>query len=107
MIDVYSLNKDLNSNLMSALIQRIGGFDHGGYSPEIFSFSSAYEQRHGVSPQTLRPVHKVRVVIPQIESNTEIPETDSLKSNVKNIGFILGALASTVLICVFKYLFRR
>ena len=92
---------------MSALIQKIGGFDHGGYSPEIFSFSSAYEQRYGVSPQTLRPVHKVRVVIPQIERDTEISEAGSLRSNVNNIGFILGALTSTILICVFKYLFRR
>ena len=92
---------------MSALIQRVGSFDDGGYDPQIFNFRTYYEKRNGVNPETLMPVNKVRVVIPQIESNTEIPETSSLKSNVKNIGFILGALTSTVLICVFKYLFRR
>lgn len=88
---------------MSALVRRIDGFDDDSYKPQIFNFGRYYEEKNGVNPETLQPVRKIRVVIPQ-EGNDLIPNTnesasrDLFKDNLRNnIGFISGALASTAL----------
>ena len=88
---------------MNNSVRRIGGFDDGGFKPQIFDFGRYYEEKNGVNPKTLQPVHKIRVVIPQ-EEDKLIPNTnepismDLFRDNLRNnIGFISGALASTAL----------
>ena len=78
---------------MNNSIRRISGFDVSSYKPEIFNFGRYYEERNGINPETLQPVRKIKVVIPQEEQNLT-QNTNEVKNN---IGFISGALASTAL----------
>ncbi|GEM_PF-4696401 len=84
---------------MSPIVQRIRNFDGGDYTPAIYNFSTFYEQIHGVSPETLKPIRRIKVVISQAENNTKVSEAIPVKDNVRsNIGFVLGALTSTLLV---------